>query len=321
MLMAGAVVLVSFAVLAWSAEQFVFGASVTARTLGVTPLVIGMTIVGFGTSAPELLISAFAALGGNTGLALGNAVGSNIINIALVIGCTALLAPLSVSSRLVRREIPLLLGCTLLAGALVWDRHLGRGDGLLLLAALAGVLSYLVLAARRARGRDALGVELAAHLTTPVSPARALGWLLASLIILLLSARTLVWGAVIIAERLGVSDLIIGLTIVALGTSLPELAASVASALKREHDIALGNVIGSNIFNILGVFALPGVLHPGAVPAAVVTRDLPYAALLGTALLVMALRRGLRPARIGRTAGAVLLGAFVLYQLLLFHDA
>ena len=313
--------LVSLLVLTWSAERFVFGAAATARALGVGPLIIGVTIVGFGTSAPELLVSGFAAWEGNTGLALGNALGSNITNVALILGVTALIAPLAVASRILRRELPVPLACGLLAAALLWDRELGRFDGALLMLTLVAVLTWFVRAARRAPRPDALEREMRAELRQPVPLSRALLWLAGSLVLLLLSARVLVWGAVSIAQALGASDLLIGLTVLAIGTSLPELAASVASALKQEHDIALGNVIGSNIFNILGVLGLPGLVHPGRVPDAAVVRDVPVMLVLSGALLLMAYGGRGQPGRINRVEGAVLLGAFVVYQYCLVQQA
>jgi cation:H+ antiporter len=319
MLLPAGALLVSLLVLTWSAERFVFGAAATARALGVAPLIIGVTIVGFGTSAPELLISAFAAWQGNAGLAIGNALGSNITNIALILGVTALITPLVVASRTLRRELPVPLLCALLASALLWDRNLDVLDGSLLLLALAVVLVGFVRAAMSATRPDVLETEMEAELAEPVPLTRALLWLLVSLTLLLLSARALVWGAVSIAQTLGVSDLVIGLTVVAIGTSLPELAASVASVLKQEHDIALGNVIGSNIFNLL-VLALPGLMHPGSVPDAVVERDMPVVLLLSVALVVMAYGGRQRPGRINRLEGAVLLGAFVGYQYLLIRQ-
>jgi len=320
MLLPAGALLVSLLVLTWSAERFVFGAAATARALGVAPLIIGVTIVGFGTSAPELLIAGFAAWQGNTGLAIGNALGSNITNIALVLGVTALITPLAVASRTLRRELPVLLLCALLAAALLWDRTLDAMDGALLLLALVAVLTSFVLAARQAPRPDVLETEMAAELADPVPLPRALLWLFFSLALLLMSARVLVWGAVSIAQTLGASDLIVGLTIVAIGTSLPELAASVASVLKQEHDIALGNVIGSNIFNLLGVLALPGLVHPGSVPNAVVVRDMPVVLLLSVALFAMARGTRQRAGRINRVEGAVLLGAFIGYQYFLFQQ-
>jgi cation:H+ antiporter len=309
-----AAVILGFAVLIWSADRFIYGAAALSRNLGVSPLVIGLTIVGFGTSAPELLVSAFAAAQGNPGLAIGNAVGSNIANIALILGVTALVAPLVVASRILRREMPLLLVVMLFSGALLWDGHLGRLDGGLLFLALAGVLAWIIHDGLRGRtdATDPMGAEFDAEIPKAVPTRRALIWLALGLLLLLASARILVWGAVDVAETLGVSDLIIGLTVIAIGTSLPELAASVTAARHGEPDIAIGNVVGSNIFNLLGVLALPGLLHPAAVPDDVLSRDFPVMAALTLLFLLMAFRLR-RPGHIGRAGGLLLLAAFVGY--------
>ncbi len=315
MLIASLAVLVSALALAWSAERFVFGAAAAARVARVPPLVVGMIVVGFGTSAPELLISAFAAVRGNSGLAIGNALGSNIVNTGLIVGLTALVAPLAITAGTVRRELPLLCGCVLLAFGLSLDGWLGRADGLVLCLTLCAVVAWLARAAHRARGVAAPQVPAA------VAPAQAIAWLAVGLAVLLLSARTLVWGAVTIADALGVSDLVIGLTIVALGTSLPELAASLASVLKREHDIALGNVIGSNIFNVLGVFGLPGLLNPAPIADGVLGRDFPTVLALSAGLLAAAYARHGRAGRIDRLEGGFLLAAFAAYQWVLLVSA
>ncbi|OOG27814.1 calcium/sodium antiporter [Thioalkalivibrio denitrificans] len=314
MLLPLAAVIFGFAVLIWSADRFIYGAAALSRNLGVAPLVIGLTVVGFGTSAPELLVSAFAAAQGNPGLAVGNAVGSNIANIALILGITALISPLMVSSRILRREMPLLLAVMAFAGLLLWDGHLGRLDGALLLLALAGVMAWIIHTGLRGRSdaTDPMGAEFDAEIPREVPTPRALAWLVLGLVLLLLSARVLVWGAVNVAEVLGVSDLIIGLTVIAIGTSLPELAASLVAARHGEPDIAIGNVVGSNIFNLLGVLAFPGLLYPAAFPPEVLTRDFPVMAGLTLLFLVMAFRLR-RPGRIGRPGGALLLMCFVGY--------
>lgn len=314
MLTSLAAVVFGFAVLIWSADRFIYGAAALSRNLGISTLVIGLTVVGFGTSAPELLVSAFAAAQGNPGLAIGNAVGSNIANIALILGLTALVSPLVVGSRILRREMPLLFGVMAFAGLLLWDRDLGRLDGLLLLAALAGVMAWVIYDGLRVRAdtSDPIFAEFEAEIPREVATRRAVAWLLLGLVLLLLSARVLVWGAVNVAETLGVSDLIIGLTIIAIGTSLPELAASVVAARQGEPDIAIGNVIGSNMFNLLGVLAFPGLIHPAAVPEEVLVRDFPVMAGLTILFLVMAFRLK-RPGRIGRPGGALLLVTFVGY--------
>jgi len=308
-------IVLGFAVLIWSADRFIYGAAALSRNLGVSPLLIGLTIVGFGTSAPELLVSAFAAAQGNPGLAIGNAVGSNIANIALILGITALVAPLAVGSRILRREMPLLLVVMVFAGLLLLDGHLGRLDGSLLLLGLAAVFAWVIYDGLRGRKdpSDPMEAEFDAEIPKAVPTRRALIWLVLGLVALLISARILVWGAVNVAEALGVSDLIIGLTIIAVGTSLPELAASVVSARHGEPDIAIGNVIGSNMFNLLGVMAFPGLIHPAAVPGEVLTRD--YPVMFGLTLLFLVMAFGLRGrmGRVGRPGGLLLVACFVGY--------
>ncbi|MFN2308505.1 MAG: calcium/sodium antiporter [Gammaproteobacteria bacterium] len=308
-----------FIFLVWGADRFVVGAAATARNLGVSPLVIGLTIVGFGTSAPEMLVSGVASWQGNPGLAVGNAIGSNITNIALILGLTALIAPLSVNSRILRRELPLLLVVMLAGLALLLDGDLSRLDGTLLLSGLLALVFWMVRTGLKDRDGDPLGTEFSTEIPREMTMGRALFWVGLGLLVLLLSSRLLVWGAVAIAESLGVSDLIIGLTIVALGTSLPELAASLVSALRGEPDIAVGNVIGSNLFNLLAVLGLPGLISPLAIEGAVLTRDYPVMIGLTVAFILMAY--GLRgPARIDRLEGGLLLACYAGYQALLYFD-
>ncbi len=298
------------------ADRFVTGAAALARNLGVAPMVVGLTIVGFGTSAPEMLVSGIAAWQGNPGLGIGNALGSNVTNIALIIGATAVLRPLRVRSLTLRRELPVLMAVTLAALALMADGHLGRLDGALLMGGLALLLYAVLLLARRDR-RDPLAAEFAAEMPAAMPTGRALLWLAAGLAGLLIGSRVLVWGAVALAQALGVSDLVIGLTVVAVGTSLPELAASVAGALKGEDDIAVGNVIGSNMFNLLAVLGLPGLIRPAPFEPAVLTRDFPVLIALTIALFAMAY--GFRgEGRINRWEGLLLLAAFVAYDYTLY---
>jgi cation:H+ antiporter len=316
-----AALIAGFALLVWGADRFVAGAAATARNLGVSPLLIGLTIVGFGTSAPEILVSVVASLQGNPGLAVGNAIGSNITNVGLILGTTALVVPLSVHSRILRRELPILIGITAAAYQLLRDGTLDMSDGILLLLGLAVLLGYIVYVGLNMRnGKDPMAAEYAAEIPTDLSLGRALIWLGVGFVVLLGSSRLLVWAAAGIAEQLGVSDLIIGLTIVALGTSLPELAASIASALKNEPDIAVGNVIGSNMFNLLAVLGIPGIISAGPVDPAVVTRDMPVMSALTVALLLMAYGFG-GEGRINRLEGALLLAAYAGYTSLLYFTA
>jgi cation:H+ antiporter len=309
-----------FVLLTWSADRFVVGASALAYNLNVSPLIIGLTIVSLGTSAPEILVSAVASLQGNGGLAIGNALGSNIINIALILGVTALIVPLKVHSSIVRREMPVLIGVMLLGLMLLLDGRLGQFDGVVLLSGMALMLLWMTrIGIKEKSSHDPISEEFADEVPTNLSMSRAGFWIVVGGLCLLGSSKLLVWGAVAIAHAMGVSDLIIGLTIVAMGTSLPELAASVMSALKNEHDIAIGNVIGSNIFNLLAVLGLPGLLNPGPFDAIVLTRD--YPVMLGLTVLFFIMAYGFRgPGRINRFEGALLVLAFVGYQTLLYFS-
>ncbi len=302
--------------LVWSADRFIEGSSATARNLGMPPLLIGMVIVGFGTSVPEMMVSALAALQDNPGIALGNAYGSNITNIALILGLTALISPIAVNSQVLRKELPILSLVTLLAAWQLWDGELTLIDSLVLLGVFGALMSWTILQGLRRRG-DTLGREMEQELEVrEMTPGRAFFWMVAGLGLLIVSSRFLVWGAVEIARGLGVSDLVVGLTVVALGTSLPELASSVMAIRKGEHDIALGNILGSNLFNTLAVVGIAGVIHPLAVDREVLTRDIPVMALLTVSLFVIGF--GLRrPGRINRFEGAGLLACFIAYTLYL----
>jgi cation:H+ antiporter len=317
MLLAIGSIILGFALLIWGADRFVFGAAALARNLGVSPLLIGLTIVGFGTSAPELLVSAMASLQGNPGLATGNAIGSNIANIGLIIGTSALVSPLIVKSDALRREFPLLLAASGGVYVLLLDGDLGRTDGVLMLAALVAILVAIVRIGKQRAASDALEREFEGEIPSDLSTRVAAAWFGLGLIVLLVASRMLVWGAVDIATLFGVSDLVIGLTIVAIGTSLPELAASVMSTLKGEDDIAVGNVVGSNIYNLLGVLCLPGLLAPGAVDGQVLSRDLPVMLVLTVALLAMSWGNK-RDGCINRLEGAILLACFAAYQAWLY---
>ena len=309
-----------FVLLTWSADRFVVGASALAYNLKVSPLIIGLTIVGLGTSAPEMLVSALAAWQGNPGLAVGNALGSNIINTGLILGLTAMIIPLDVHSSILKRELPVLLLVMLAALLLLIDGTLGRLDGTLLLTGMVIMLTWMIRLGRASQTTaDTMSAEFADEIPTTLSMGRAVFWLIVGGLLLLGSSRLLLWGALSIAHEMGVSDLLIGLTIVALGTSLPELAATVMSAIKKEHDIALGNVIGSNIFNLLAVLGLPGLINPGKIDTEVLTRDYPVMIGLTLALFVMAY--GIRgPGRINRIEGTMLLLGFCAYQTLLYFN-
>lgn len=311
--------LVGLVLLVLSAQRFVFGASALARRLQVPPLIIGVIIVGFGTSTPELLVSGIAAWDDKPGLAIGNAIGSNITNIALILGLAALIRPLTVASAVLRRELPLLLAAMMVCWVLLSNGRIDRIDGILLWVAMAGIGYWMIQVVARNRGNGGTE-ELAAPATDDVPAWRALAWLAASLAVLIASSRLLVWAAVDIAELMGISELIIGLTIVAIGTSLPELAATVAAALQGEDDLAVGNVVGSNTFNTLAVLGLPGIIAPGAFAPVILTRDVPIMVLLTVVMFAMAYGTG-SAARINRLEGALLLGSFGAYLWLLLATA
>lgn len=306
---------VGFVLLVWSADRFVEGAAVTARYAGMPSLLIGMVIVGFGTSAPEMVVSAMAAMDGNPDLALGNALGSNIVNTGLILGVTALIAPIMVQSNIVRKELPLLLLIGLVFGYLIWDGSLTRFESALLLVGFFALIGWSIYSAMKGKG-DALEGEMEQELVTQtMSKSRAIFWLVFGLVVLIISSRVLVWGAVNIAQAFGVSDLIIGLTIVALGTSLPELAASIIAVRKGEHDIAIGNVVGSNMFNILAVIGIAGSISPMTnLSAEVLSRD--WLVMMGMTVMLLVMAYGFRRAgRINRFEGAGLLLAFVAYNI------
>lgn len=313
MLMPALAILAGLALLVWSADRFVEGAAATATHFSVPPLLVGMVIVGFGTSAPEMVVSALAASQGNPGLALGNAWGSNIVNIALILGVTAMIAPILVHSAILRKELPVLIGVTLLAGYLVWDGELSRADAWVLLGVFAVLIGWSIFEGMRGSA-DALAVETATEMQAHAMPlSRSLMWVVLGLVVLVGSSQLLVWGAVQVAQGLGVSDLIIGLTVVAVGTSLPELASCVAAARKGEHDIALGNVLGSNLFNSLAVVGIAGAIAPMQIDAAVLSRDFPVMLGLTALLFIMCWSFRGRPGRINRFEAAVLLAAYLGY--------
>jgi cation:H+ antiporter len=314
MLLAIAAIVAGLVLLVWSADRFVMGAAALAHNLGVSSLLIGLTIVGFGTSAPEIVVSAMASLQGNPGLAVGNAIGSNIANIALILGATAIIAPLTIKSSVLRQEYPLLLGISIAIYVLLFDGELNFTDGVLMLIALIFTLWWMVRIGQARAKTDVLAGEYNKEIPATLSTLVASLWLVVGLLLLIASSRMLVWGAVEVATALGVSDLIIGLTIVAVGTSLPELATSITSALKGEHDIAVGNVIGSNIYNLLAVLSVPGLLAPTVIAHDVLTRDLPLMLALTLAILFMGLGFRGKDGRINRVEGIILLACFIGYQ-------
>ena len=323
MLIFSVAVLVGLGLLIWSSDIFVDGASSIAQIMGVSPLIIGMLIIGLGTSAPEMLVSGAAALDGSPGLGLGNAIGSNITNITLVLGVTALFYVLPVHSKLLKKELPLVLASAVLAWLLLIDNAFSRTDAIILLTALALVLSWMIVSARKdSKNHDPLIDETIDELPEKQPLNRAIIWTIIGLAVLLASSKLLVWGASNIAIQLGVSKLVIGLTIVAIGTSLPELAATLSSARKGEHDLAVGNIVGSNLFNTLAVLAIPGLIKPlSTLPEGLLSRDMPI--MLGLTVLLLVFSFGcFAKSRYKITAikGAVLFALFIAYEGLIYFQ-
>ncbi|MDH4281261.1 MAG: calcium/sodium antiporter [Myxococcales bacterium] len=307
-----------FIAVVWGADRFVYGAAGLARNLGVSRLVIGLTIVAFGTSAPEMVVSGMAAAAGSRAMGIGNAIGSNITNATLVLGAAAIASPLRVHSRLLIREIPFLFLIMAVAWALLADGVLSWIDGIVLLTGMFVLLAWIGAQARKESPGEldplAASVE-DGNIPDSLATQKAVGLFVSGLLVVLVGSRVLVWGAVQMAHDLGVSELVVGLTLVALGTSLPELAASVAAARHGEDDIAIGNVVGSNMFNLLGVLALPGIIAPGPVDRSVVTVDFPI--MVGVTLLVVLMARNKR-SHIGRKRGLALVVVFVVYFVMQF---
>lgn len=320
MLTASFAIVSGLALLVWSADRFVAGSVATARYLGMPPLLIGMVIVGFGTSVPEMLVSVLAASQGSPGIALGNAYGSNITNIALILGLTALISPIAVHSQVLRKELPLLTAITALAAWQLWDGEITRTDALVLLGVFGLLMAWTIWQGLHKKA-DSLGKDMELELQARTMPLRSgVLWLVCGLTLLIASSRILVWGAVEIAHAFGVSDLMIGLTIVAVGTSLPELASSLIAIRKGEHDIALGNVLGSNLFNTLAVVGIAGTIHPMTVAPEVFSRDILVMAALTVSLFVIGY--GFRgPGRINRYEGALLLACYIGYNVYLVSGA
>ena len=317
-------VVLGLAVLVWSADKFVDGAVGVARFFGMSTLLIGMVIVGFGTSAPEMVVSALSAMENAPELALGNAYGSNIANIALILGVTALISPVIVKREALKRDVPILIGVTVVAIIQAADGSISRLDGVVLLLLFAGIMGFNIWSELRAK-KKASALEKEADdgdVSGKASLPKSIAWLLLGLTLLVLSSRCLVWGAVSIAQALGVSDLLIGLTIVAVGTSLPELASSIAAARKGENDLAFGNIVGSNLFNTLTVVGIASTIAPmHTVDPLVFSRDLPVVAVLTVLLLLFGLpvrkkrldANGLRIGRINRLEGSAFLAIYVGY--------
>lgn len=313
------ILIAGFVLLVWSADRFILGASATAKHTGMPPLLVGLTFVALGTSFPELMVSLVAALKGTPELAVGNALGSNIVNIGLVLGLTAMICPIMVNSKFIRREFPIVFIILMVVGLMLWDYKLDRFEGVILFVGLASYVAWLVYQGLTHSKGEVLTQEYEKQLDTQlIALPKALFWFILGGILLYFSAQMVVGSGVFIARALGVSDVVIGLTVVALGTSLPELMATLVAALKREFDIALGNVIGSNIFNLLGVLGLPALISPAYFKPEIFTRDYAIMLLLTVLLFVFAYGFNKKPGRINRLEGAILLIVYFGYLGILY---
>ena len=306
-------VIAGLSLLVWGADRFVHGAAATARNLGVAPLLIGLTIVAFATSAPEILVSVVAASQKQPGLAIGNALGSNIVNIGLVLGLTAIVRPIKLESATLRREMPALLAVTLLTVSLFLDAYLSRIDGIVLLTGLVIVMFWLARLGLISAANDPIRRDYEAEIPSDVSMTMAIVWLVVGLGTLLIGADLLVDGAIGIATQLGVSEVVIGILVVALGTSLPELAVSLASALKGEYGLAIGNIVGSNIFNLLAVIGVASVIEPSALAPTVLSLHVFVMAAFTLVLFAMSYNSDSR-AQLSRLEGLAMLVAFIAYD-------
>ena len=305
-------IIAGLTLLIWGADRFVHGAASSASNLGVPPLLIGLTVVAFATSAPEILVSVVAALRGEPGLAFGNAIGSNIVNIGLVLGITALVRPIPLESATLRREMPALLAVTLLTVSLFLDTRLSRPDGVVMLTGLVIVMIWLTRLGLRSAANDPIKMDYEAEIPANESTKSAIVWLVVGLGTLLIGARWLVDGSINVAEALGVSEVVIGITIVAFGTSLPELAVSLVSALKGEYGLAIGNIVGSNIFNLLAVIGVAATIQPAAVHPSVLS--LHVFVMVAFTLVLFAMTYDYDgKAKLSRLEGFALLAAYVAY--------
>ncbi|MCW9709890.1 calcium/sodium antiporter [Avibacterium sp. 21-586] len=322
MLLSFLAILVGLAILVWSADRFIDGAASLASYLGMSPLLIGIVIIGFGTSAPEIIVSALSALNHSSGIALGNAYGSNITNIALILGVTAIIKPIMVNSQVLKKELPVLMVVTLLSAFLIYDATISRLDAVILLVVFTLYMSWTIWQGKRYSGdslEQDINDELKEKSQMPLKT--AVLWLVIGLALLMASSQLLVWGAVNIATYLGVSDLIIGLTIVAIGTSLPELAASIMAARKNELDLAVGNIIGSNLFNTLAVVGIAGSISPIQATPEVFSRDMLVMITLTGLLFLFGYGFKGRNGRINRVEGLVLFLCYVAYNSWLIYTA
>lgn len=320
MLLNIAAIVVGLAALAWSSDKFIFGASNIAKILGISPLIIGITIVGFGTSAPEILVSAIASFQGKPSLAVGNAIGSNIANITLVLGITAIIIPVLVKRTILTAEMAVLIAIMFIVLGLMIDNSLSRTNAIVLLLMQIAVLVWMIRKSKKEKKTLLAETdEEESNQKTPTSTLKAAIWLIIGLAILLLSSKVLVWGAENIARELKIPELVIGLTIVALGTSLPELAACIAAVRNNHSDIAIGNILGSNIFNILSVLGIAAIITPvksSDLGNDVLNRDFPT--MIGTTILLLAFSfsRG-KDGSISRIKGILFFIAYAVYQFII----
>lgn len=319
MLLPGLAIIGGLLLLIWSADRFVDGAAATARHFGMPQLLIGMVVIGFGTSAPEMIVSAFSAINGNPGIALGNAYGSNITNIALILGLTALILPLAVNSQVLKQELPVLIFVTVLSAFLIMDGDVSRLDAWILLVVFFIYMGWTIWNGLHNK-EDSLTTDVKEELQEQayMSLGKALLLVVIGLALLMVSSQLLVWGAVEVARYFGVSDLIIGLTIVAVGTSLPELASSIMAARKNEVDLAVGNIIGSNLFNTLAVVGIAGAISPMHVGQEIFTRDMFVMSILTLLLFFFGFGK---KGEINRFKGMILLVTYIAYNFYLFKTA
>jgi len=319
MLLALAAILFGLVLLVWSADKFVDASVSVANYFGISQLIIGMVIVGFGTSAPELCVSAISSFQGSSGIALGNAFGSNIANIGLILGFSAIISPIIFKSSILKKELPFLLAISVLSFLLLRDLTFSRIDALIFLLIFALFMGWTFFETKKHQ-RDVLAKQVKEEYPSnkkKINLKKEILILLFGLVVLILSSRILVWGAVTIAEFFGVSDLIIGLTIVAIGTSLPELASSIVAVRKKQDDLAVGNIIGSNIFNLLMVTGIAGMISPLTTEQGLFSRDLPVMFAFTLSLFVFGYGFKKRPGRINRLEGTILLLGFIAYTIYL----
>ena len=304
--------IIGIALLVWSADEFTDSGARIAKLFQISPLVIGLVIFGFGTSAPELLVTGVSSFEGNAGIGIGNAVGSNIFNIALVLAICVIILPIHISKTTIKREWFFQLIAVIIAGYVLFDDFISLIDGVIL-ASFFGL--FLIYSFKTAKNTDMPKVEIG----NKKDQSKVWLMLIFTLIVLMLSAKLVVWSGQTLAESFGVPDLIIGLTLIALGTSLPELAVSVSSAIKKQHEMLLGNILGSNLFNTLAVLSLPGLIRPTEVDKEIMSRDYPVMLLVALLIVVLAYRRK-GEYRLGKVSGVILLVVLTLYLLMLVKD-